>query len=340
MVNHSEPQADAAATGRSNTIQHYIDAYVTKLKQAGVIHSRAVEQAFRTVPRHRLVRTFYISDQDDNYTKFEHDPDNPEPTHLEVIYSGAPLVTRFKDGFPASSSSDSRLVAHMLELLRLDRGMNVLEIGAGTGYNAALMAEIVENQSHVTTVDNQPDVVAQTQELLAGAGYSAIRVRCADGFYGFDETVPYDRVVVTVGSPDLSPHWVEHLKPDGFVLLPLRHAAANPLVRVSQRDDAIMGQVVGMSGFMPMRGKLWDSAYYGDSIQAADQSTMQIPVWADLHMARGTKVVEEPPGWFLVLPWHQRPTHTVHTLVGRLWPDRPTDQQFRHPRWQAYHARR
>ena len=76
--------------------------------------------------------------------------------------------------------------------------MKVLEVGAGTGYNAALLAEIVGDQRLVVTVDVLEDVVEQTRRLLAGAGTRRSRC-CWDGFDGVPEQAPFDRIVATVG---------------------------------------------------------------------------------------------------------------------------------------------
>jgi protein-L-isoaspartate(D-aspartate) O-methyltransferase len=144
--------------------------------------------------------------------------------------------------------------------------MHVLEIGAGTGYNAALLAELTGDSSLVTTIDIQPDVVEQTRRSLARAGYGGVRVLCRDGFEGAPEAAPFDRIVATVGCPDLSPRWADQLAPGGFLLIPLRHAGANPLLRVWRHPattaSALVGAVASFSGFMAMQGALADPAYY------------------------------------------------------------------------------
>ena len=99
----------------------------------------------------------------------------------------------------------------MLELLDLTPGLKVLEVGAGTGYNAALLAELVGDQRLVITVEVAQDVVAQTRRLLAGASYPGITVLCRDGFDGVPEQAPFDRIVAMVGCADLSPQWAEQL---------------------------------------------------------------------------------------------------------------------------------
>jgi protein-L-isoaspartate(D-aspartate) O-methyltransferase len=105
--------------------------------------------------------------------------------HLRLIYSDTALGTRLVEQFgarlPASSTSQPSLVADMLELLEVAPGLRVLEVGAGSGYNAALLAELVGDQGLVITVDVAEDVVAQTRQLLTDAGYPGITVLCRDG---------------------------------------------------------------------------------------------------------------------------------------------------------------
>lgn len=114
----------------------------------------------------------------------EHDPEDPTPRALEIIYSDHALVTKVLEGGPASSTSQPTFIAQMLELLELGPGMNVLEIGAGTGYNAALMAEIVGHPGLVVTIDVFEDVVEQARRRLSRNGYERIRVLRRDGFEG------------------------------------------------------------------------------------------------------------------------------------------------------------
>lgn len=138
----------------SEDISQLLSGYVKELKKKGAIKSEALRRAFGKVERHRLVEQF-IDYSKKEMVKFK--PCNPE--HLKFIYSDNVLVTRLKDGIrPTSSSSQPSLVAQMLELLELEPQMNLLEIGAGTGYNAALMSEIVGNQNLITTIDVQGEL--------------------------------------------------------------------------------------------------------------------------------------------------------------------------------------
>src|SRR4030081_2626179 len=109
----------------------------------------------------------------------------------------------------------------MLEQLDLRPGHHVLEIGAGTGYNAALMARIVGPAGAVTAVDIDEDLIARAAVHLAEAGVSGVELVAADGALGYPTGAPYDRIVLTVGSSDIRPEWVAQLGPGGRLLLPL-----------------------------------------------------------------------------------------------------------------------
>jgi protein-L-isoaspartate(D-aspartate) O-methyltransferase len=270
------------------TVQRYVD----DLLAAGAFGSPQVERAFRTVQRHRLLETFYHRGAEGSRT-IEHDPGHPRRDHLALIYADTALATRHIDGMPASSTSQASLVGRMLELLDLSEGMKVLEVGAGTGYNAALLAEIVGDQHLVTTVDVLEDVVEQTRRLLAATGYPHIQVLLRDGFEGVPEGAPFDRIVATVGCSDLSPRWSEQLTDDGAMLVPLTHSGGHPLVLARKDGRALRGRMVLRTGFIPVRGPLriedqWAAGVWGDPAGAVLE-----PDQAPRFTARGS---DEPTG--------------------------------------------
>jgi protein-L-isoaspartate(D-aspartate) O-methyltransferase len=261
-------------------LRSFIERYARELTAAGAIRSPRVERAFRTVQRHQLLETFYIRAAGaQGLSAVGHDPASPRREHLALIYSDDALVTRFTSGMPASSTSVPSLVARMLELLGLGEGMKVLEIGAGTGYNAALMAEVAGDQELIITVDVLDDVVEQTRRLLAGAGYPRIRVLARDGFNGAPEEAPFDRIVATVGCSDLSPAWARQLADGGAMLVPLEHSGSHPLFLLRKESSGLRGRVALWTGFMPIRGPLhieglWPRGYVqpcpGEPVRAAD----------------------------------------------------------------------
>jgi protein-L-isoaspartate(D-aspartate) O-methyltransferase len=228
-----------------------IDRYAEGLRRVGAIRSAPVEAAFRRVPRHALIPCIV---EDGGKAVVPVDPANAD--HLERIYSNQPLVIRW---LPAmSSSSQPSLMAEMLESLELGQGARVLEIGAGTGYNAALLAELVGLSGSVTTVDLTEELAAETRQRLASVGYDRVRVLARDGCFGDVDGAPYDRIVATASCSDLSPFWLEQLAADGRMLIPLAHGDVYqaPLTQIWRANGHIVGRIVGRSSFMAIRGEL------------------------------------------------------------------------------------
>ncbi|MFH1609212.1 MAG: methyltransferase domain-containing protein [Candidatus Bipolaricaulota bacterium] len=232
--------------------------------------SEPVRKAFLTVERHRLLEGFYRWEGPEHFTWVAVNPDAPDWEVLQEVYSASPKGLPVKlspQGDPTSSTSSPPLMAYMLEFLELGPGMKVLEIGTGTGYNAALMAEIVGGQEFVTTLEIQPDLVERARRLLHRAGYGGIKVFCTDGFYGWPENSPYNRIVGTTCCADISPHWLKQLAGEGWMLVPLYHGGETcaPLVRV---DPEGKGKLLAGAGFAHAQGMLGGHAIWAEGVKS------------------------------------------------------------------------
>ena len=248
------------------------DELVDRLIESGVIASDPVERAFRRVPRDRYLERWYRYDSsrtDIPWRPVDFDREHPSEEALREIYSNQALVTCCSGVFATSSTSQPSIVGLMLELLALEPGMNVLEIGTGTGYNAALMAEIVGEHGTVVSVESQAPVARRARRVLEEEGHTNVRVLHRDGFDGFDEGAPFDRIVATVGCGDISPRWIEQITSDGRLLIPLIHGEESPLVSIwrSERSGEVEGRTVESSSFMEAggllgAGSLWRSILF------------------------------------------------------------------------------
>jgi protein-L-isoaspartate(D-aspartate) O-methyltransferase len=212
------------------------------LKEKDSFRTASVEEAFSVVPRESFL---------------------PDDIPLEKVYSDEAIPVKFNEaGMATSSSSQPILMVDMLEVLELAEGMHVLEIGAGVGYNAALIAHIVGESGAVTTVDLDPEMagIANANLQRLGKPYSNVTVLAQDGFLGHAENAPYDRIIVTVQQWEISPHWVTQLKEGGLLELPLSLSARlwGGYIPVFRKDSDGMLRTVAHStgGFMPMRGSI------------------------------------------------------------------------------------
>ncbi len=207
-------------------------ALVDELVRRGHVASASVEAAFRAVPRH-----LFLSD-----------------VPIEAVYRDQVIVTKTVDGRPVSSSSQPQIMAIMLEQLGLEAGQRVLEIGAGTGYNAALLAHIVGDTGHVVSVDIDEDLVEGARRHLAAAGYDRVRVVDGDGGFGHPAGAPYDRIILTVGAWDVAPAWSEQLRPDARLVLPLVVGGAQKSVAFERANGHLVSVSVKDCLFMHLRG--------------------------------------------------------------------------------------
>lgn len=122
--------------------------------------------------------------------------------------------------------------------------MRVLEIGAGSGYNAALLASIVGESGHVVTVDLEDFLVEKARKQLGATGFRHVEVVCGDGAFGYAPGAPYDRIVATVGLPDVPPAWIEQLGLGGKIVTPLHLAGESgdhELVSLERHGDHLEG---------------------------------------------------------------------------------------------------
>ncbi|WP_435177318.1 methyltransferase domain-containing protein [Actinacidiphila sp. bgisy145] len=173
---------------------------------------------------------------------------------LAGAYEDRPIATRVVGGELVSSSSQPSLMALMCQALEVHGGERVLEIGAGTGYNAALMAHRL-GPGTVTTIDLEPEITAAARAHLDAYGTEAARsveVVTGDGAFGHPPGAPYQRVMATCELPSVPPAWLEQCVPGGLVLLPL---AAGLVALTVYGPGRAQGRFLDTPAyFVPLRG--------------------------------------------------------------------------------------
>ncbi|MFJ6670870.1 ATP-grasp peptide maturase system methyltransferase [Actinosynnema sp. NPDC091369] len=233
------------------------------LVAAGVLRDPQWVDAFRQVPRHVFLPGFFAPRPDGAWEPVT----DRHPDHLALVYRDEVCVTQLDNddrawqqalatgavpGVPTSSSSMPTIMAIMLEALAVAPGDRVLEVGTGTGYNAALLCHAL-GDARVTTIDVDPGVLARAEARLAAAGHQPTCV-AGDGEQGYAPRAPYDRVLGTCAVSRVPTAWPAQTAPGGVIVTTLNRAIGAGLVRLTVRDGLATGRVLPEDGrFMPLR---------------------------------------------------------------------------------------
>ena len=187
----------------------------------------AVLAAMRAVPRHEFVPS----------------------EQVRSAYADTPLPIGY-----GQTISQPYVVAFMTEALRVGPDSVVLEIGTGSGYQAAVLAEIV---AEVHTIEIVQELATSARERLARLGYDNVTVYNADGYYGRPEAGPYDAIIVTAAAGHIPPPLLEQLRPGGRMIIPVGPVyAVQQLILISKSPDgAITTRQVLPVRFVPMTGR-------------------------------------------------------------------------------------
>jgi protein-L-isoaspartate(D-aspartate) O-methyltransferase len=277
------------------------ERYLEQIRRDGAPLSSPLAAAFATVPREAFVADGFQR-RDGTWAK----PGDPD--FLDTVYRDDVLITKVDGPVPISSSSQPSLMAIMLTALDLRPGMRVLEIGAGTGYNAAVLSVL---GARVTSVDVQADVAERARSALARAGIVGVQVVHGDGYAG----VPgerFDRVIVTVGVAGVSPRWLAQLDGDGPAVAPVEHAGIHPVLAVrGTADGPVTASVVCSAGFMTAAGPLSADRPYAHPPAAPADSLVDFTRAAGPRWDPALDSLAYRDLWYAAGVWHRRATHAA-----------------------------
>lgn len=222
-------------------------ALARRLRDSGDLTDPAWAAAVAETPRHVLVPKAYQQGGDGNWVEVD-------TCESGLAYSTTTLVTALDEaGRPVSSSTKPDLMVRMLEALELTQGQRVLEIGTGTGYNAALLAHRLGDEN-VCSVDVAPELVRTAGQRLAEIGRRP-RLGAVDGIGGWPEHGRYDRIIATCAVPRVPPAWLDQVSAGGKVLVDVKvNTGAGNLVLLAKHEDRLEGRFTKRwAAFMAMR---------------------------------------------------------------------------------------
>ena len=224
-----EETAPLEQTSMSATPDEYADERETmvenQIARRGV-EDKAVLAAMRAVPRHEFV------------------PDR----HIDQAYDDHPLPIGH-----GQTISQPYIVALMTEILQVEAGDRVLEVGSGSGYQAAVLADL---DTEVYTVEIIPELAAQAEERLDRLGYDNVHVLNADGYFGWEEHAPYDAIIVTAAPDHLPAPLTEQLKEGGRMVIPIGPIGAVQTLWLFEKQDGELASTnLGAVRFVPLTGE-------------------------------------------------------------------------------------
>jgi protein-L-isoaspartate(D-aspartate) O-methyltransferase len=143
-------------------------------------------------------------------------------------------------------------VAFMLELLDVKKGDKVLEIGTGSGYNAAILSLLVGETGRVFTLEVVKELAKKAKRVLKD--YKNIKVIVSDGSIGYAKEAPYDKIIVTAASPWISEEWIDQLRDNGIIVAPVGKSVQE-MTKIIKKGESVERETHGYFQFVPLVGK-------------------------------------------------------------------------------------
>jgi protein-L-isoaspartate(D-aspartate) O-methyltransferase len=251
------------------------DAMIARIKDIGYTLSESVEDALRAVERHTFV---------------------PDAAPADAYAGGIVVTKRGPQNEVLSCLSEPGIVALQLGQLDVAPGHRVLEVGAGTGYTAALLAHLAEPQGQVTTIDVDADIVDDAQRNLAAAAFDAVEVVLGDGALGYPAGAPYDRIVAAVGAFGIPDSWLSQLAPGGRLVVPLRivGSVSRSIAFERSNDGAWRSVDHQMCGFVPLRDGIADDPRRMIALTADNTVTLHLNQEHTVDHAALAGVLDQP----------------------------------------------
>ncbi|MBL7100976.1 MAG: protein-L-isoaspartate(D-aspartate) O-methyltransferase [Nanoarchaeota archaeon] len=199
---------------------------ITELKLEGIKDEKVLE-SFSKIPRHLFVPGEMISE----------------------AYLNIALPIGYEQ-----TISQPYTIAVMLEALELKKGDKVLEIGTGSGYNAALISHIIGKKGKLFTTEIVPELAEEAKKKIFKLGFRNIKVIVVDGSLGYEKEKPYDKIIITAACREVPAPLIKQLKNNGILVAPVGHRYEQEMLRVKKVGKKLDVKKLGFFVFVPLKG--------------------------------------------------------------------------------------
>ncbi|MDD3803626.1 MAG: fibrillarin-like rRNA/tRNA 2'-O-methyltransferase [bacterium] len=251
-----------------NVSQHYLKKMVAEIEARIPFENELYREAFLSVERHKFIEEIYGYDEHllDFKIVDRSSKSDDEGNFMRRAYSDSSLLyCKDSEGLLSSISMPSVILA-MINLSKMKKGDKVLEIGAGSGYSTALFSKIVGDDGFVCGTEISKDIFEITQKNLKQFSLKNVHIENSDGGFGMVDFAPYDRIIVSCTTADVTEHWINQLKTGGTLVAPLVTRGYQVMVSLKKTDkDVLDGKVFWPVRFFPLSGSFSIISHYSFS---------------------------------------------------------------------------
>ena len=204
--------------------EHLIEHWIS----SGVVKDKRIIEAFKKTPREKFIRK----------------------EHLDEAYGDYPLAIG-----EGQTISQPTTVMIMTQALELKEGSKVLEIGTGSGYQAAIIANVVGKNGRVISTEIIGELVRIAQNNIKKLDITNVKIIKSDGSKGYEEEAPYDRIIITAACPRIPKPLISQLKENGIIVVPVGSMLEQIMVKARKKNDKLIEKKLGDFQFVPLKGK-------------------------------------------------------------------------------------
>lgn len=227
---------------------------VSEIEKKGFLKDKLLKSAFLTVKREDFLSRMYIFSEDEQtFLPVEHSEFSKDPLYLKRIYSDRSILFYYNES-SASSISTPSLIAYMFELSEIKSTDKVLEIGTGSGYSTAILGNLLK-EGHVFSVEINDDVFSEAKSNLEKYKLKNVYLEKGDGGLGIKDFAPYDSIIVSCATADITKYWIEQLKIGGSIVAPFVTHGLEILVKFTkEKENMLTGKMFSLVHFYSLLG--------------------------------------------------------------------------------------